>query len=40
MMAFLLLLGSVIGYYFGLAKLTHFEKLPAEPARKGTSKGA
>ena len=36
MLAFLLLLGSVIGYYYGLAKLTVFEKLPPEAAAPPT----
>ncbi|GAA5149060.1 MAG: hypothetical protein V4599_03010 [Verrucomicrobiota bacterium] len=38
MVAFLLLLGSVFGYYYGLAKLTVFEKLPPEPAAKTADK--
>lgn len=38
MVGFLLLLGSVFGYYYGLAKLTFFEKLPSEPAAKSADK--
>lgn len=38
MLAFLILLGSVAGYYYGLAKLTTFEKLPPEPAAKEAAK--
>ncbi|TDU63194.1 hypothetical protein EI77_04402 [Prosthecobacter fusiformis] len=38
MVAFLLLLGSVAGYYYGLAKLTDFKKVPPEPAAKPAPK--
>ena len=38
MMAFLLLLGSVGGYYYGLARLTTFVKIPPEPAPKAAAK--
>lgn len=38
MVAILLLLGSVVGYFYGLAKLTVFEKLPAETVTKTTDK--
>lgn len=38
MVAFLLLLGSVAGYFYGLARLTTFEKSPPEPAPKTAPK--
>ncbi|MEN3941966.1 hypothetical protein WJU23_11775 [Prosthecobacter sp. SYSU 5D2] len=38
MVAFLLLLGSVAGYFYGLARFTTFEKRPLEPAPKTAPK--
>ena len=38
MVAFLLLIGSVAGYFYGLARLTAFEKSPPEPAAKTAAK--
>jgi|GEM_PF-1906279 len=38
MIAFLILCGSVAGYFYGLAKLTVFEKVPDEPTAKTVDK--
>jgi hypothetical protein len=38
MLAILLLLGSVFGYFYGLAKMTIFEKVPSEAAPKAVKK--
>jgi hypothetical protein len=38
MVAFLLLIGSVAGYFYCLAKLTTFEKAPPEPPIKTAAK--
>lgn len=38
LVAFLLLLGSVFGYFYGLAKLTRFEKVPGDAPAKTNAK--